>query len=42
MDAAKGCNFVLTNGGRMSDFWGIGKAAVNAPSYCDTNHCRHG
>jgi len=26
MDTAKGCNFILTNGGRMSDYWGIGKA----------------
>ena len=26
MDTAKGCNFVLTNGGRMQDYWGIGKA----------------
>src|SRR5687767_648068 len=27
MDTAKGCNFVLTNGGRMQDYWGIAKAA---------------
>jgi alcohol dehydrogenase len=27
MDTAKGCNFLLTNGGRMQDFWGTGKAA---------------
>ena len=27
MDAAKGCNFILTNGGRMQDYWGVGKAA---------------
>ena len=27
MDTAKGCNFLLTNGGRMQDYWGIGKAA---------------
>src|SRR5690349_5349111 len=27
MDTAKGCNFLLTNGGRMSDYWGVGKAA---------------
>jgi alcohol dehydrogenase len=27
MDTAKGCNFILTNGGRMQDFWGHGKAA---------------
>jgi len=26
MDAAKGINFILTNGGRMRDYWGIGKA----------------
>jgi alcohol dehydrogenase len=26
MDTAKGCNFVLTNGGRMQDYWGIAKA----------------
>ena len=25
MDTAKGCNFLLTNGGRMVDYWGIGK-----------------
>ena len=27
MDTAKGCNFLLTNGGRMRDYWGVGKAA---------------
>jgi alcohol dehydrogenase len=26
MDTAKGCNFLLTNGGRMQDYRGIGKA----------------
>ena len=26
MDTAKGANFILTNGGRMSDYWGVGKA----------------
>ena len=26
LDTAKGCNFILTNGGRMQDYWGIGKA----------------
>jgi alcohol dehydrogenase len=26
MDCAKGVNFVLTNGGRMDDYWGSGKA----------------
>jgi len=28
MDTAKGCNFLLTNGGRMQDYWGIGKASA--------------
>lgn len=27
LDTAKGCNFLLTNGGRMHDYWGVGKAA---------------
>jgi alcohol dehydrogenase len=27
MDTAKGCNFILTNGGQMKDYWGIGKAS---------------
>jgi alcohol dehydrogenase len=27
MDTAKGCNFILTNGGAMSDYWGVGKAS---------------
>ncbi|MBE7466293.1 MAG: iron-containing alcohol dehydrogenase [Planctomycetes bacterium] len=26
MDTAKGCNFLITNGGRMQDYWGVGKA----------------
>ncbi len=26
MDTAKGCNFLLTNGGRIQDYWGAGKA----------------
>ncbi len=26
MDTAKGCNFILTNGGRMQDYWGVDKA----------------
>jgi alcohol dehydrogenase len=28
MDTAKGCNFLLTNGGRMQDYWGLGKAKL--------------
>jgi alcohol dehydrogenase len=28
MDTAKGCNFILTNGGHMKDYWGIGKAKL--------------
>ena len=27
MDCAKGVNFILTNGGRMEDYWGMDKAA---------------
>lgn len=27
MDTAKACNFLLTNGGEMKDYWGVGKAA---------------
>jgi len=26
LDVAKGCNFLLTNGGSMRDYWGVGKA----------------
>lgn len=26
MDTAKGCNFLLSNGGKMKDYWGVGKA----------------
>jgi alcohol dehydrogenase len=26
MDTAKGINFILTNGGHMKDYWGVGKA----------------
>ena len=28
MDTAKGCNFLLTNGGQMKDYWGVGKARL--------------
>src|SRR5262249_237738 len=31
MDCAKGINFVLTNGGRMADYKGFGKAAKPMP-----------
>src|SRR5439155_13420275 len=27
LDTAKGCNFLLTNGGTMRDYWGVGKAS---------------
>lgn len=27
MDCCKGINFLLTNGGRMEDYWGVGKAS---------------
>ena len=26
MDCAKGINFLFSNGGRMQDYWGVGKA----------------
>jgi alcohol dehydrogenase len=26
MDTAKGCNFILTNGGQMKNYWGVGRA----------------
>jgi alcohol dehydrogenase len=28
MYTAKGCNFILTNGGHIKDYWGIGKAKL--------------
>jgi alcohol dehydrogenase len=27
LDTAKACNFLLTNGGRLQDYWGVGKAS---------------
>ncbi len=42
MDAAKGMNFVLTNGGRMEDYWGAGNAvrpmlpAIGVPTTAGT------
>ena len=27
LDTAKGCNFIVSNGGRMQDYWGVGKAS---------------
>ncbi|MCP4202580.1 MAG: iron-containing alcohol dehydrogenase [bacterium] len=42
MDCTKGTNFVLTNGGEMSDYWGYGKASlemlpmVAVPTTCGT------
>ena len=27
MDTAKGCNLLLTNGGQMKDYWGVGRAS---------------
>jgi alcohol dehydrogenase len=26
LDTAKGCNFILSGGGKMEDYWGVGKA----------------
>ena len=40
MDTAKGCNFLLTNGGRMQDYWGVGKA-TQADAAVD-RHSHHG
>ena len=41
MDTAKGCNFLLSNGGRMEDYWGVGKAiATDAPLDRRSDHRR--
>ena len=43
MDTAKGCNFLLTNGGRMQDYRGVGKAdAAHAALDRHSDHRRHG
>jgi len=31
MDTAKGCNFLVSNGGRMQDYWGLAK--LTSPCY---------
>ncbi len=42
LDAAKGINFLVTNGGRMEDYWGFGKAtrpllpAIGVPTTAGT------
>ncbi len=42
MDCAKGINFLLTNGGRMEDYWGFGKAArPMLPAIGDPDDRRH-
>src|SRR2546430_13175798 len=33
MDTAKGCNFLLTNGGRIQDYSGVGKASKPMPPF---------
>jgi alcohol dehydrogenase len=43
MDTAKGCNFILTNGGRMADYWGTGKATqAHAADDRGADHGGHG
>ncbi len=43
MDTAKGCNFLLSNGGRMEDYSGRGQGlAADAPPDCRADHRGHG
>ena len=43
MDTAKGCNFLLTNGGEMRDYQGIGKANLPMlPLDCDSDYNGNG
>ena len=43
MDCAKGINFLLTNGGRMADYWGVGKNhEADAPARCRPHNRGHG
>ena len=42
MDCAKGINFVYSDGGRMQDYWGIGKATrADAADDRRADHGRH-
>ena len=42
MDCAKGINFLYSNGGRMQDYWGIGKAQrPMLPMIAVPDHGRH-
>ena len=42
MDCAKGINFLYTNGGRMQDYWGVGKATrADAADDRRADHGRH-
>ncbi len=42
MDCAKGINFLYSNGGRMQDYWGIGKATrADAADDRRADHRRH-
>ena len=43
MDTAKGCNFILTNGGQMKDYWGVGNATrPMLPLHRHPHDRRHG